>query len=181
MTRAELEHIVRAAAAISGDDEIVVIGSQSILGQFPDAPLALLASMEADVYPLHHPERSDLIDGSIGEGSLFHETFRYYAQGVGPGTATLPAGWQDRLIPVHSPRTRGATGLALEVHDLLISKYVAGREKDLEFTAVAVAHRMANEETLLERLGATVLPAAVADAVRARIRHDVLRAAAPGA
>ncbi len=28
--------------------------------------------MEADVYPKNHPERSDLIDGSIGELSPFH-------------------------------------------------------------------------------------------------------------
>lgn len=82
MTRSELEHIIRAAGAIAKDDEIVVIGSQSVLGQFPKAPVALLASMEADVYPRNHPERADLIDGSIGEDSRFHETYGYYARGV---------------------------------------------------------------------------------------------------
>lgn len=44
MNRAALEHIVRAAAMISGDDELIVIGSQAILGQYPDAPAALLMS-----------------------------------------------------------------------------------------------------------------------------------------
>jgi hypothetical protein len=39
--------VIRAAGAISGDSQIVVIGSQAILGQFPNAPPALLASMEA--------------------------------------------------------------------------------------------------------------------------------------
>jgi hypothetical protein len=38
VTRAQLEHLLRAAAAIADDDEIVVIGSQAILGQFPEAP-----------------------------------------------------------------------------------------------------------------------------------------------
>lgn len=75
MTRSELEHLIRAAGAIAEDSQIIVIGSQSILRQFPDAPRALLKSAEADVYPNHYPERADLIDGSIGEGSTFHETF----------------------------------------------------------------------------------------------------------
>ncbi len=48
MTRAQLEHVIRAAAVISEDDEIVVIGSQAVLGQFPDAPADLTVSMEAD-------------------------------------------------------------------------------------------------------------------------------------
>jgi len=76
VTRAQLEHNIRAAATISSDPDIVVIGSQAILGQFPDAPAELLVSNEADVYPKGHPERSDLIDGSIGELSPFHETYR---------------------------------------------------------------------------------------------------------
>jgi hypothetical protein len=64
MTRAELEHVIRAAADIAADDDIVIVGSQSILGQFPDAPPELRVSVEADVFPRHHPERADLIDGS---------------------------------------------------------------------------------------------------------------------
>ena len=90
MTRSELEHIIRAAGSIANDSEIVIIGSQSILGQFPDAPASLLVSAEADVFPMRDPQLSDLIDGSIGEGSPFHEMFGYYAQGVDDKTATLP-------------------------------------------------------------------------------------------
>jgi hypothetical protein len=51
MKRSELEHIIRASGKIADDDEIVVIGSQAILGQFPNAPVRLLMSMEADIYP----------------------------------------------------------------------------------------------------------------------------------
>ena len=122
MTRSELEHVIRAAGAIAEDHEIVVIGSQAILGQFPDAPEALRMSTEADVYPLNFPERSDLVDGSIGEGSMFHERFGYYAQGVGEETATLPRNWRKRLVKVSTSGTSGITGLCLEVHDLAISK-----------------------------------------------------------
>jgi hypothetical protein len=75
VTRRQLEHLLRAAGEIAADDEIVVIGSQAILGQFPDAPASMRVSVEADLFPLNHPERADLIDGSIGELSPFHETF----------------------------------------------------------------------------------------------------------
>ena len=39
--RQEFEHIVRVAAAITGETEFIIIGSQSILGKFPDAPRSL--------------------------------------------------------------------------------------------------------------------------------------------
>ena len=72
MNRAALEHILRAAAAITDERDFVVIGSQAVLGQFPHAPDALLVSIEADIYPRQAPAKSDLIDGAIGELSMFH-------------------------------------------------------------------------------------------------------------
>lgn len=157
MTRAQLEHLIGAAATIADDHEVVIIGSQSILGQFPDAPAELCRSMEADLWPKNHPERWELIDGSIGELSPFHEAFGYYAQGVGPETATLPDGWQERVVRVESPRTRGAVGLCLEIGDLLVSKYAAGREKDREFVRTAVRLRLLDRDTLTKRIAATHL------------------------
>ena len=58
MTRADLEHIIRAAGTIADVSDIVVIGSQAVLGEFPDAPEELLVSNEADVFPRQHPERA---------------------------------------------------------------------------------------------------------------------------
>lgn len=157
MNRRQLEHVIRAAAQIADDDELIVVGSQAILGQFPDAPGELLASNEVDLYPKHHPERADLIDGTIGELSPFHDTFGYYAQGVAPTTAVLPRGWELRLIPVHGPSMRGATGWCLEIHDLVVSKLVACREKDLAFARAAVRHGLVHLAELRERLADTPL------------------------
>lgn len=172
MKRSELEHLIRAAGSIANDAEIVVVGSQAILGQFPNAPSALLMSAEADLFPLNYPERSDLIDGSIGEGSSFHELFGYYAQGVGERTAVLPKGWRNRLIRIENANTRGVTGLCLEVHDLAISKHVAGREKDLEFTRELARHGMTDSKTLLARLKQTESSAELKKIIEARIRRD---------
>jgi Nucleotidyltransferase of unknown function (DUF6036) len=133
MNRTQLEHIIRAASRISDDAEIVVIGSQAIHAQDMTLPPIAYISEEADVYPRHHPERADDIDIAIGELSAFHENFGYYAPGVSPRTATLPAGWEQRLVRLSNPNTGGAAGLCLDPHDLVLSKYAAGREKDLEF------------------------------------------------
>lgn len=157
---------------IAEDDEIVVIGSQAVLGQFPRAPEELLVSIEADVYPRNRPERADLIDGSIGEASPFQQTFGYYAHGVSPSTAVLPAGWQDRLIPVQNENTRNAIGWCLEVHDLALSKYTVGREKDLVFTRTLAAYRMTEKEVLLERLHSMPLPTEHQELVRSRVERD---------
>jgi hypothetical protein len=171
MTRAQLEHLIRAAAEIASDDTIVVIGSQAILGQFPDAPAPLRVSIEADLFPLHHPDRAELIDGTIGELSPFHTTYGYYAQGVAETTAKLPEGWKTRLVVIDNANTRGAKGLCLEIHDLLVSKAVAGRDKDLAFLREAARLQVATRATLLERLDTVSADPAVKTAARQTIER----------
>lgn len=171
MKRRELEHVIRAAASIADDDEIIVIGSQAVLGSIPDAPRNLLVSVEADVIPKNRPERAELIEGAIGEGSLFHDTFGYYANGVGYDTAVLPKGWEKRLVPVRSADTGGATGWCLELHDLVLSKYAAGREKDLRFNEELILTGRIDRRRLLSLL--RTLP--VSEAARRRISRLVGR------
>lgn len=70
----QLEHAIRAACDVSGDTELLIFGSQAILGSYPDAPETLRASIEVDVQARNRPEMTNLIDGALGEGSLFHRT-----------------------------------------------------------------------------------------------------------
>lgn len=107
MTREQLEHVIRAAAAITGDNEIIVIGSTSILGQFPNAPAEMLGSIEAD-----------------------------------------------------------------EVHDLVLSKYAASREKDREFNRSAIRHGFVQREVLLGRLNTTRLDHSLLQILRQQIEVD---------
>jgi hypothetical protein len=162
MKRADLEHLIRAAADVAGDDEIVVIGSQAILGRLPDAPDSLLWSQEADVYPRHRPERADAIDGALGDGSQFHATFGYYAHGVGPETAKAPAGWEQRLVPVRVARgphdARVVTGWCMEPHDVVLAKCAAGRERDWDFARDAIRHGVVDADELLRRVRDLPLP-----------------------
>jgi hypothetical protein len=149
MNREQLEHVLRASGSIAGCRELVVIGSQAILGAHPCAPRELLSSLEVDLYPADVPAKADLIDGCIGELSPFHQTFGYYAHGVGPETATLPARWKQRLVRVENENTAGITGLCLSPVDLAISKLLAGRPKDLEFVGVMLHHGMVTAAAIM--------------------------------
>lgn len=166
MRRAELEHVIRAAAEVSGDDELVIVGSQAILGQFPDAPPGMLLSREADIYPRNRPEQADEIDGSLGGGSYFDSSFGYYAHAVGPETAKAPDGWVDRLVPIRSENTGNATGWCLEIHDLVLSKCAAGRDRDWEFAREAIQHGLVDPGELRRRAATLPIPATRIEAVQ---------------
>jgi hypothetical protein len=148
MKRSDLEHILRASKGVTGETEFIVIGSQAILGSFPDAPRELRQSMEADLYPRFKPEQAALIEGSLGRYSQFDQTFGYYADGVEPATATLPVGWEDRLVALSNENTGGAVGWCLEPHDLAFSKLAAGREKDLAFVAAMLRFKLVRTSRL---------------------------------
>ena len=153
MTREQLEHAIRAVCDVSGDTEIIVIGSQSILGEFPEAPAALRQSTEIDVILKNRPEMTENVEGALGELSSFHHTHDFYVHGVSPDTAVLPRGWEDRLIEVRSSSTRLNRGWCLQGYDLAASKLVAFREKDREFVRVLLAERLLRAPILRDRIG----------------------------
>lgn len=150
MKRAQLEHVLRAAAAIAQETSFVVVGSQAILMAFPQAPEELLVSREIDLYPALHPEKADLIDGAIGAMSSFDQTFGYYADGVGPDTAVMPDDWHNREKLYY---VGDVTVICPEVHDLAVSKCVAGRDKDADFVRALFKHGMIELPLLIERIG----------------------------
>ena len=149
MKRSEVEHVLRAAAAITQETSFVVVGSQAILLPFPYAPAELLVSRELDLYPALHPEKADLIDGAIGAMSSFDQTFGYHADGVGPDTAVMPDDWhtRERLYYVGD-----VTVICPEIHDLAVSKCVAGRDKDADFVCALFKHQMIELHIMLERI-----------------------------
>ncbi len=156
MRRADFEHVIAAAANVTGLDEFVVVGSQAILGSFVDVPESLLRSLEADIYPLRDPAAADLIDGALGDGSQFQLAYGYYAHGVGPETAKAPAGWESILVRGDIPPRRGSdrspVALCLEPHDLVLAKCAAGREKDWEYARAALEAGLVQLDTLLARV-----------------------------
>jgi hypothetical protein len=162
MTEEQLEHLIRASGAILNEDSILVIGSQSILPwlmkfaskNLENIPEVLVASTEADIIPVDNdPNKSDLIDGSIGEESMFHKTFHVYAQGVSIETTKAPVGWQSRCYPLVSARTNGVVGHCMHPADLFISKTIAGREKDGPFLDAMIQFGLVRRPTVIHLVG----------------------------
>ena len=79
MRRAELEHVLRAASRIVHQRDFLVVGSAAILASFDDdvLPVAATRSDEADLAPYDDPDglKSMELEGSLGQGSVFHGTF----------------------------------------------------------------------------------------------------------
>lgn len=165
MRREELEHLLRAASRIAERRDVLVLGSQAILGTYDEdeLPEAATMSIEADLAFMGDEDQAiaDRVDGILGEDSQFHRTHGFYGQGVAVAVAILPDGWCDRLVVLEGSNTRPGRGLCLEPHDLVIAKLIAYREKDLEFAAALISAGLVTHATLVERLEATTSAAPI--------------------
>ena len=121
------------------------------------------ASIEADVTFYADPdnEKSDSVDMHIGEDSAFHDMYGYYAQGVNIEVAHLPAKWRSRIVVYSSDATEGARGHCLEAHDLVVSKLVAGRAKDVEFASALLLAGLVSPRLLVSRAAELEVPAEI--------------------
>lgn len=166
MRRDQLEHAIRTACQIIGRDEVIVVGSQSILGTFredqlpPDATM----SVEIDILPIADDNSetgrlADLIEGVAGEFSPFEELHGFSIDGVDLSTSALPTDWRGRLVKVQNANTAAPdgepqyTGWCLDKEDLCVAKLCAFREKDRNFVAALVRSALVDREIILARLG----------------------------
>jgi hypothetical protein len=142
-------HVLRAASDISGEKSFVLVGSQAILLLLNEPDDRLTVSVEIDLYPAMAPEKAEKIDGAIGVLSHFHDTHGYHADGVSPNTASLPPDWMTRSLLHYFG---DITAICPEIHDLAVSKCVAGREKDAQFVSVLLQAKHIDLTTLLGRI-----------------------------
>jgi hypothetical protein len=161
VNRQQLAHVLRAACAVANDPNVLVLGSQSILGSFEETelPAEATASIEADIAFLNDPDRqkADRVDGAIGELSAFHDTNGVYAEGVHIATAILPVGWQERLVGWDLRSSEPASPRFLDPHDLAVAKLAAGRGKDLDFVSALIRGGLLDVTVIRRR--AALLPA----------------------
>ena len=176
MRRDQLEHAIRTACQIIGHDEVVVVGSQSILGTLSeeDLPLEATMSVEVDVLPLAEDNEetarlADLIEGVAGELSPFEDLHGYSIDGVDLLTSALPEGWRARLVEVQNANTcspgseRQFTGWCLDKEDLCVAKLCALRVKDVNFVGALLRSGLVDAEVLVARL--PTVPSRYADRV----------------
>lgn len=170
MTRDQLADVLSCVSRIAQTRDVLVYGSQSILGSYSEneLPPEATGSMEVDIIFFDDPDydKSSLVDAAIGELSDFHNEYGYYPQGVSITTAKLPEGWEDRLVPYETPRTKPGRGLCLEPHDCILAKLVRFEQKDVNFAVALVKAGLIDLDILAERVG--TLPTHPANIQRTR-------------
>ncbi len=134
MTRDQLAHLIRAASEISGERDIIVFGSQAILGSVSEKRLPNIntRSVEADLV-LFGSTNGERVEALMGLDSQFYKTHGIWADVVSLTTAKLPRGWKRRLVLFENEMTKPGRALCLDRHDLAVSKLIANRDKDLAF------------------------------------------------
>lgn len=169
MKRVELARLLRAAKRLTRHREFVVIGSLSVLGTLSDPPAQMIGSIDVDLYPKADPGRIDEIARNLGEGSAFHERHGIYADPVSPHLASLPEGWQDRLVQLRlGPEV---VAWCLEPNDAAVSKYVRCEERDRTWCRAGLAGRVLSERIIRARFRETYL-VEIGELERARVALD---------
>ncbi|MBU1801587.1 DUF6036 family nucleotidyltransferase [Nocardioides sp.] len=165
MRRDQLEHAIRTACQIIDQSEVIVVGSQAILGAYDESqlPSAATMSIEVDILPIAETNDetarlADLIEGVAGELSPFEELHGFSIDGVDLDTAILPDGWRSRLVKVENANTAAAggeprfTGWCLDKEDLWVAKLVALREKDRNFVTALLEANLVDADVIASRL-----------------------------
>lgn len=165
MRRDQLEHAIRAACQITNQLEVIVVGSQAILGSYPEYELPMLAtrSLEVDVLPITDDNNetirlADLIVGVAGEFSPFEQQHGFSIDGVDLTTSALPEGWRARLVKVQNANTAAPSGQpryigwCLDKEDLCVAKLCAFREKDRNFVDALIADGLVDPQVIATRI-----------------------------
>jgi hypothetical protein len=97
--------------------EVIIVGSQAILGTYTEDELPFYAtrSAEIDVLPIADgtgeiARLADEIEGVAGEFSPFAELHGFSIDGVDLQTSALPDGWRHRLVKVQNANTAAPSG-----------------------------------------------------------------------
>lgn len=158
----DLLHAARSLARHFNSDKIVIIGSQAVLLEHPDAPPLMRTSGEIDAYLGNRHEwesenngtlASEEINALFGWGSAFHNEFDFYIDGVDDTTAILPPDWETRA----NKRDINVDGVAVllvapGMEDLIVSKLFRLDQKDKDFIAAWHQHYPLDENLIIERL-----------------------------
>lgn len=165
MRRDQLEHAIRTACQIIQRPEVIVVGSQAILGTYreDELPAAATMSIEIDILPIadsndETARLADLIEGVAGEFSTFEQLHGFSIDGIDLDTAVLPAGWRERLVRVQNANTAAPggqprfTGWCLDPEDCCAAKLCALREKDGNFVAALLDAGLVDVDVIATRL-----------------------------
>lgn len=165
MRREDLRLLFTRARDLCGETDYVVFGSLAVLGYAGEVPRRMAASLDVDAFGRGDPGRIFELAPALGQGSPFEAEHGYYLDPISPRVATLPEGWEERLL-----RIEVDPGLAiwfLEANDAAVSKYARMEPRDREWIRPGLRARILSLPIIEARFARTAFLDA-AESTRAR-------------
>lgn len=131
MRREDLRRLFAQARTLSGEADYVVFGSLAALGYAGEVPPRMAMSVDVDAYTRRDPARVFELASALGQGSPFEAEHGYYLDPISPRVATLPPGWEERLVRIELEP--GLAAWFLEPNDAAVSKYARMEPRDREW------------------------------------------------
>lgn len=131
MRRDDLRRLFAEARRLSGEGDFVVFGSLAALGYAGELPPRMAMSLDVDAFGKSDPARIFELAGALGQGSAFESAHGYYLDPLSPRIATLPSGWEARLVRIELEP--GLAAWFLEPNDAAVSKYARMEPRDREW------------------------------------------------
>jgi len=149
--KSDLFELISAIKALSPDEIPVIVGSQAVhlITSFP--PEIVRQSIECDFLIVGgKSETRAEINKKLGVFSQFQIEHGFYADALGLATVILPTGWKERLQNLEDEDGKLIAKVA-EIHDVAVSKLIAGRAKDFVFLKELFLHKYISIGTFIER------------------------------
>jgi hypothetical protein len=131
LRREDLRRLFARARDLCGETDYVVFGSLSVLGLEREVPARMAASVDVDAYTKGDPGRVFTLTAALGQSSPFEAEYGFYLDPISPTVATLPEGWQDRLLRLQLEPN--LVVWCLEPHDTAVSKYARMEPRDRDW------------------------------------------------
>ncbi len=151
MRKSDLFELVRHIKAVAPEETPIIVGSQAIHAVTPILPEIVQQSIECDfLFTSGKTETRVEVNKKLGVFSSYQLEHGFYADALGLATVILPTGWRERLQPLADENGK-VVAFCAEIHDVAVSKLIAGREKDFLFLKEAFLREYISIDEFLER------------------------------
>jgi hypothetical protein len=150
--KSDLFELIEKINEISSEEKPIIVGSQAVHAITEDLPEIAKKSIECDfLFGFGKSETRTEVNKKLGVFSKFQLEHGFYADALGLATVVLPTDWQERLQPFVNENGETVAYCA-EVHDIAVSKFIAGREKDFQFLNDTFEMEIISIEKFIERV-----------------------------
>ena len=146
--KSDLFELIREINEISSEEKPIIVGSQAVHAVAEILPEIAQKSIECDF--LLAGGKSEIraaINKKLGVFSNFQLEHGFYADALGLATVVLPTSWEKRLQPLTDDKGE-IVAYCAEIHDIAVSKLIAGREKDFRFLKDAFCLKLFRQQSL---------------------------------